>query len=166
MKKFITLSFLLVAAGCTQEPQTDLDGLKATEEMWQSAYDAEGSAELAAMYAQDAILMPPNSNSVVGRAAIEVFWDGFKASGVDVQINDTEVYGQGSDGYTVGTYTASDANGATVDEGKYLVIWRYDQGQWQLYRDIFNSNLPLPAPEPEVTPEMDSEDEAQAAGEV
>jgi ketosteroid isomerase-like protein len=29
-----------------------------------------------------------------------------------------------------------------VDQGKYIVIWKQDGGQWKLHRDIFNSSLP------------------------
>jgi ketosteroid isomerase-like protein len=164
MKKLMTLVFVLLAAGCMQAPQTDLEGLKATQDVWQSAYDAEDSAALAALYAEDAALMPPNNNSVIGRAAIEVFWADFKASGVGIEIQDTEVYAQGDDGYTVGAYTASDASGATVDEGKYVVIWRHVDGKWQNLYDIWNSNLPLGTLEPELEPEP--EDEAEVADEV
>ena len=28
------------------------------------------------------------------------------------------------------------------DRGKYIVIWRKVGGQWKLYRDIFNTNMP------------------------
>ncbi len=84
-----------------------------------------------------------------GRAAIEAFWREFQADGIGAEINDTEVYALGDAGYTVGTYTATDAGGATIDEGKYVLIWRYADGKWQLHRDIWNSNLPLAAPEPE-----------------
>ncbi len=29
-----------------------------------------------------------------------------------------------------------------VDQGKYLVLWKKEDGKWKFFRDIFNSNLP------------------------
>ncbi len=164
MKKLITLVFVLLAAGCMQSPQTDLEGLKAMQDVWQSAFDARDSAALAAIYAEDGALMPPNSDTVIGRAAIEAFWADFQASGIGAEIKDTEVYAHGDDGYTVGVYTVTDAGGATIDEGKYVVIYRNVDGKWQMHRDIWNSNLPLAAPEPE--PEPEPEDEAEVATKI
>jgi ketosteroid isomerase-like protein len=33
-------------------------------------------------------------------------------------------------------------SGKVNDRGKYIVIWRKVGGQWKLYRDIFNTNMP------------------------
>ncbi len=147
MKKLIILMFVLWTVGCMQVPQTDLEGLKAMQDVWQSAFDAKDPAELAAIYAEDGALLPPNSEMTNGRAAIEAYWAEFHTSGIGVEITDTEVYAHGDLGYAVGTFIATDADGATIDEGKYVVIWRNVDGKWQLHRDIWNSSLPLPAPE-------------------
>ena len=147
MKKLMILLFVLGTVGCTQAPQTDLEGLKAMEDVWQSAYDAEDSAGLAAIYAEDGALLPPNSQMTSGRAAIEAYWAGFHASSIGLEITDTEVYAHSDLGYTVGTFIATDAGGATIDEGKYVAIWRNVDGNWQMHRDIWNSSLPLPAPQ-------------------
>ncbi len=147
-----------------QASQTDLKGLKAMQEVWQSAVDARDVAALAAIYAEDGELMPPNSGTMIGRVAIEAFWADFQASGIDGEIKDREVYAHGDDGYTVGAYTITDAGGATIDEGKYVVIWRQVDGKWKMHRDIWNSNLPLAAPEPE--PEPEPENEAELSDDV
>jgi uncharacterized protein (TIGR02246 family) len=163
MKKLMTVVFVLLVAGCMQAPQTDLEGLKAMQDVWQSAFDARDSAALAAIYAEDGALMPANSDTLIGRAAIEDFWADLQASGIGGEIKDTNVYAYGDDGYTVGAYTVSDAGGATIDEGKYVVIWRHVDGKWQMNHHIWNSNLPLAAPEPE--PEPEPEDEAEVVDE-
>ena len=160
MKKFMTLVLVLLAVGCTQAPQTDLEGLKAMRDVWQSAYDAKDAALITAIYSENGAVMPPNSESANGLAAIEGFFREFQATGMRVELQDTEAYAHGDVGYKVGTYTISDADGATVDEGKYVEIWRYIDGTWRMHRDIFNSNLPLPAPEPEPEDEAEVADEA------
>ena len=147
MKKLIILMFVLWTVGCMQVPQTDLEGLKAMEDIWQSAYDAKDPAGLAAIYAEDGALLPPNSEMANGRAAIEAYWAEFQASGIGAEITDTEVYAHSDLGYTVGTFIATDADGATIDEGKYVVIWRNVDGKWQMHRDIWNSSRPPPTPQ-------------------
>jgi ketosteroid isomerase-like protein len=32
--------------------------------------------------------------------------------------------------------------GKVVDRGKYIVIWKREQGQWKLHRDIWNTSMP------------------------
>ncbi len=160
MKKLITLVFALLMTGCTQAPQTDLEGLKAMGNVWQSALDAKDPAALAAIYAEDGALLRPHSETMSGRAAIEAFWTESVARGNRGVVKEAEVYAQGDLGYTVGTYTVTDAGGATIDEGKYALIWRDVAGQWQIHRAIVSRKLPLAAPEPE------PEDEAEVADEV
>ncbi len=74
MKKFMTLVLVLLAVGCTQAPQTDLEGLKAMIEVSQSAFDARDPAAIAATYAEDGAVMSPNSETMTGQAAVEDFW--------------------------------------------------------------------------------------------
>jgi uncharacterized protein (TIGR02246 family) len=147
MKKLMNLLLVLSMAGCMQVPETDLEGLKGMEDVWQSALDAKDPDAMAAMYADDSVLLPPNSEAISGRAAIQAFWIAALATGINGAAKDTEVYAHSDIGYTVGTYTATDAGGAIIDEGKYVIIWRNVDGEWKIHRDIWNSNLPLPSPD-------------------
>ncbi len=159
MKKLITLVFVLLAAGCTQAPQTDLEGFKGMRDLWQSALDARDPAAIAAINTEDVVLLLPNWD-VRGRAATEAFWAENLAMGNRPVVKEAEVYAQGDLGNTVGTYTVTDAGGATIDEGKYATIWRHVDGKWQIHRAIVSRKPPLAAPEPE------PEDEAEVADEV
>jgi hypothetical protein len=38
-----------------------------------------------------------------------------------------------------------DGNGNTIDKGKYIAIWRKEDGDWKIFSNMYNSNLP-PAP--------------------
>ena len=145
VKKLMNLLFVVLMAGCMQVPKTDLEGLKGMEDVWQSALDAKDPAAMAAMYTEDAVLLPANSESVSGRASIEAFWTETLAGGISGLAKDDEAYAHSDLGYTVGTYTLMDAGGTTIDEGKYIVIWRNVDGAWKMHRDIWNSSVPLPA---------------------
>jgi hypothetical protein len=36
----------------------------------------------------------------------------------------------------LGDYKMVDANKKVVDSGKYCVVWKQEDGQWKLYRDM------------------------------
>ena len=44
-----------------------------------------------------------------------------------------------------GEVTMFTKDGQQIDKGKYLVVWKKEDGKWKLFRDMFNSNLPPPA---------------------
>lgn len=142
MKNLITIVAVLLCAGCTQAPQADTEGLRAMRDAWQSAFESGDAEALAALYTADGAVLPPNGETVTGRPAIAAYWNDFSAAGLGGVIEDTEADAQGDLGYKGGAYTITDANGNTVDEGKYIEVWRRVNGKWQLHRDIFNSNLP------------------------
>lgn len=102
-------------------------------------------------YAEDAVVMPPNSPSVQGRAAIESLFAAFPAIS-DLKFELLKIEGLGDLAYVHGTYsmmlTLPDAPTPIKDSGKYIEIWRKQaDGSWKVIRDIFNSDLPLPAVE-------------------
>ena len=149
MRKFMILVSVLLTAGCMEAPQSDLKGLEAMIDVSQSAFDARDPAAIAATYAEDGAVMSPNSETMTGHAAIEEYWRNVLASGIDLGVaKATDVYAHGNDGYEVGTYAVTDLSG-TTDEGKYVRIWRFSNGKWQLQHVIWNSDLPLSASEPE-----------------
>ncbi len=156
MKKSMNLAFILLMAGCMQAPQSDLEGLKATIDASQSAFEARDPAAIAATYAEDGAVMSPNSETVTGQAAIEDFWREVLATGIDLGVaKTTNLYAHGDVGYEVGTYAVTDPDGA-IDEGKYVRIWRHGDSKWQLQHVTWNSNLPLSAPQSEAESDQET----------
>lgn len=99
------------------------------------------AAGVAATYTSDAQMLPPNGKTLSGRAAIQSLWEEWiKAGFTKLTLTPTEVEGIGDTAYEVGTYASTD--GKFTDEGKYVVIWRRQQGKWRLFRDIWNTSLP------------------------
>ncbi len=103
---------------------------------------AGNAAAVAKMYAKGAKLMPPNAGILKGKD-IGGFWQGAIAMGIKgAKLKTQEVEVAGGTAIEVGTYVLSAANGAALDEGKYLVVWKKDGKAWKLYRDIFNTSRP------------------------
>jgi len=109
------------------------------------AYAKGDAATVASVYAADAVVMPPGAPPAKGRAAIQKFWQGAMDSGVtNVSLHTAQVGSSGTLAYEQGEF-ALDVHGKDGKTkhvvGKYIVVWkRNPQGQWQLYRDIWNES--------------------------
>lgn len=102
------------------------------------------AATMAALYTENGQVLPPNSDAVSGRSAIQSFWHGAIQMGIKaVRLETLEVEGQGTTANEVGRFTLQGENGQVVDSGKYVVIWKQEAGQWKLHRDIWNSSKPV-----------------------
>lgn len=111
------------------------------------AFRMGDAAALAALHTEDAKLLPPNSEMIVGREGIEGFHGGGMQMGIkDVILTTTEVLGMGDIVCEIGKYdmTIQPEGQQTIkDNGKYLVIWKKaSDGTWKLHVDIWNSSLP------------------------
>jgi ketosteroid isomerase-like protein len=103
-----------------------------------------------ALYTEDAILMPPNLPVVQGKGPIQAWMQAYPPIS-NLQEQSLEIEGEGNLAYDRGTYSMTVnhvAAPSVEDHGKYLTIWRKQAGGlWKISRAIFNSDLPLPAPE-------------------
>jgi ketosteroid isomerase-like protein len=91
----------------------------------------------AAVYADDARLMPPNAETIEGRAAIGAHWGAKRESGVaDAAIDTREVVlGKGT-ATELGVYRFRGADTTLLDEGNYVVVWKKVDGTWRIWRDL------------------------------
>ena len=103
------------------------------------------STAMAAHYASDAMVMPSNSEPVKGNDIVK-FWGSVVRMGVkDLKLNITDITGDGDVYAETGTLELFGADNKSLDKGKYVVVWKKENGNWKMYRDIWNSNLPAPA---------------------
>lgn len=110
-----------------------------------AAFSRGDAASAAAVYTQDGQVLPPNSDVLTGRQAIQAFWKGLMDMGVKaVTLETVEVDAIGTMAYEVGRFGLQGAEGQVIDSGKYIVIWKREDGRWQVHRDIFNSSRPAP----------------------
>jgi len=114
-------------------------------------FNSGNIAAVAALFAEEAKLLPPNSPMIVGREDIQAFYQGgFDAGVVDAQITMTDLNVLGDEAYQVGNYTnriLPEEGEAISDSGKYVTILKRDKGTWKINVGIFNTSLPLPVPE-------------------
>lgn len=127
----------------------DSEDVKAFIQKEGSAFQEEvkraDSNAIAAHYSSDALIMPPNGESVKGND-IAGFWGGaIRMFGIkDLKLNITDVTADNNVAVESGTYEMLGEGNKSLDKGKYLVVWKKENGSWKMYRDMFSSNLPAP----------------------
>jgi ketosteroid isomerase-like protein len=149
---------LVITAGCAQPASTgqgststatDEAAIRAGTVLWTDAYNAGEVEKVVALYAEDAVVMPPNAPALNGRAAIRDFLTqdiaGAKAAGLTAKDGVGDVGISGDLAWHAGTSSVVDATGKTVETGKFIEVWRRTNGKWLIVRDIWNDDAP-PAP--------------------
>ena len=137
-----------ITVSACQPPQaetpTDVSAeIRLADDQFAAAFAAHDAAALARLYTPDAQLLPPNSDFVTGREAIQTFWQGVMDAGVAAAtLTMEEVVGADSMAVEVGRLELSAADGSVIDEGKYIVWWQRTPAGWQLHRDIWNTSRP------------------------
>lgn len=98
------------------------------------------------VYAEDAVICPPNSGMIRGRKAIEVFWDGVMKMGVrKVALSTVEVFGSGDTLHELGTGILTihaEGEKPVEQQVKYVVVWKRTVDGWKYQWDIWNSSMP------------------------
>lgn len=125
--------------------------IKAGTEAWFKAYNAGNVDAIVALYAEDAIVMPPGVAALKGHTALRQFLTAdigaTKAAGVTLENGKTREAGAAGDlGWDSGTWVVRDKAGAVVDSGSYLAVWRKIGGKWLYIRDTWNSDRPVAQP--------------------
>jgi uncharacterized protein (TIGR02246 family) len=134
----------------------DETAIRAQSTDWVKAYNGGDAKAVAALYAEDALLLPPGAPGVRGRPAILEFFTkdiaGSKAGGaVFALAPNADVGVSGNMGWESGTYKVS-VKGAVVETGKYLSVSRKKDGKWLYIRDTWNADAPPAPPTPPAPP--------------
>jgi uncharacterized protein (TIGR02246 family) len=132
----------------TQGASTDVRAaVAAANENFMAAFKKGDAAGMAALYTVNGQVLPPNGDFVTGKEAIQAFWQAIMDMGIkEAKLEIVEVEGHGDTAIEVSKYTLQGDEGQVLDTGKYIVIWKQQDGDWRLHRDIFNSNVPPPQP--------------------
>ena len=124
----------------------DRDAIRAAASAWLQAHQTNDWGAVAAMYTEDAVLMPPNQPEIRGRDDIRT-WFEENESGNRIELEYVEIDGCGDVAYVRGKYRMTipvEGGEPIVDVGKLLEIRRRSaDGSWLVARDMFSSDLPL-----------------------
>ena len=135
----ITVAALGVTGVVQGQGKTDPALSKLTAE-YEAAYNAGDTAKLASMYADDAVVMPPDEQMVKGRRAIEArLKSEMQRAKTTIKLSPSESAISGDHAHEAGTTTVTLPDGSTMSE-KYLTVYKKVGGAWKIAYDIWNSS--------------------------
>lgn len=112
---------------------------------WLERYELHDAAGLAALYTEDAQLLPPDAEIVSGRAAIQEFYARENPPGsavVEIATVETLVFGDHA--YRQGSFRLKGPGDGAVSSGKFIELWKKTDGKWLIHREIWSANAPRP----------------------
>ena len=109
------------------------------------AFKRGDATALANFYTSEAQLLPANSDVVRGTAAIRTFWQSALTGLTGASLETVEVEEHGDTAIEIGRYRLLAAGDVVADQGKYIVVWKNDNGAWKLHRDIWTTSQPAAA---------------------
>lgn len=119
--------------------------IREVNKRWLELVRTGNAEEIAKLYTESGALMAPNAPIAIGRPAIAEGWRSMMAIpgfALTFEADEIAVSSSGDMAYDRGTYRfqAAPPGGAIDDVGKYVVVWRNVNGEWQVAADIFNSD--------------------------
>ena len=141
MKRIAVIAgcLILYAAPALAQDKATIEKLN---DAWTAAFNKGDAAAVAAMYTEDAYVLPPGAELIKGRTAIEGFWRQATQQIGDAKLTTVDVLPLGPGAAReIGTVTLK-TKGQPSQEivGKYAVVWLKVGGDWKLATDIWNIN--------------------------
>jgi uncharacterized protein (TIGR02246 family) len=150
MKIAVAAAFLALLAQ-PSVAQTAAGEIEKARQQFEQALNMGDAEMIARMYTERAVVLPPNADMIVGREAIQNYWRSVIRAGLrnlsarSVRIDE---YG-GEAAREIGriTFDAPGPRDRTGPvEGKYVIVWRKNGGEWRHDSDIWNF---IESPEPD-----------------
>ena len=143
----------LLVAGCSDPVQPtfvdDLAAITAFNERYLQSINEEDIATLSNLTTDGHVMLPPNSEPVVGKSANDAMNGGaFQRYNFSETWTPVETVIDGNLAFQRGTFTTIATPKADGDRlevnGSFLRIYqRQPNGEWRMTRDMFNSSTPL-----------------------
>ncbi len=130
------LAALSVAGDASADDKGDIQALN---DAFSAAAHSGDSAAMAALYAPDAVMLPPD-NSVVSGPAIGPYLARLEKGAANLKLTTTDVVRLSPDFIREVGVASFDTLGdkpASI-KGTYVVVWKRVGGTWKLWTDIFH----------------------------
>lgn len=64
----------------------------------------------------------------------------------NIKITTQEVMGGAETVSEMGSYEMFGDKNMSLDKGKFIVVWKQENGKWKMHRDVWNSDIMPPTP--------------------
>lgn len=136
---------LFVLTNLSAQEKTDArTAIAAANKVFEAAHLRGDAAAIAAQYTEDGQLLWEDRPIIKGREAIEAEWrKDMGGPGRKATLTTLEIEEHGDWAFETSLFLVTATNGKTIYDGKYICIWKRENGQWKIHRDIGNKNTPL-----------------------
>lgn len=146
MRRAAPIAAMLLALGCAQSPAPEPFPSERVA-TWIERFQKHDAAGVAALYTEDAELLPPDREIIAGRAEIEEFIrQGNPPGGPPIEIATVETLVFGEYAYRQGSFRVKAPDGKVAGSGKSVEIWRKVGKEWLIHREIWSWNAPETEP--------------------
>jgi ketosteroid isomerase-like protein len=153
LKQVVFVVGFLLIVSCSKPPEPpstfDLEKTKAAitagHQKFMDAIASGDTLASASCYHSEGMVMAPNMESIAKDKIASFHSAGIKMGIGGVALTVTEVWGNDENVFVVGTYEVLGKDKTRLENGKYLEVWKQENGEWKMYRDIWNSNMPMAA---------------------
>jgi uncharacterized protein (TIGR02246 family) len=145
MKKLITMLLLITVSvsGLANAVADEATAINALNIKWDTAVNQGDTMQLASLYADNAVMMPPSSEILSDRGAIKNYWDNLREVGIDVYaISTVDLRIDGDTAYQTvlwdATRNAADGNVIQFNGNMSNVLERQKDGTWKIKLQSWN----------------------------
>ena len=107
---------------------------------WMKAWADNQMDIIARQYAEDAIMYPNGLDPVVGLDSIQSLLVERRMNARLWSIQSLESESDGGVGFETGHFLSEDSAGAVIEHGSYMTVWKFSNGRWRIYRQIWNGS--------------------------
>jgi len=123
--------------------------IAASNKIFGETFATGDSTAFANCYTSDACINVTGMPRMCGTGPLTAFFNGGYQMGIrNIKLTTEEVMGGKEAMVETGNYEMFMANNVSVEKGKYIVVWKEENGKWKMHRDIWNSDSPAPPPPP------------------
>jgi uncharacterized protein (TIGR02246 family) len=134
----VLLGIGLSACGRSAAPAENSAAANEIAGAWASAVNGGDAAAVGALYAEDAVSMPPGMGAISGRPAIESYWrQDIGSGGIVTKLTPNDSISQGDLLHTDGAYEVTAKDGVTLARGQYQQLWQRIDGQWKVQHEMW-----------------------------
>ena len=117
--------------------------IRRANDSFEASFMRGDAAAIAGLFTHSGALLPTGMDTIRGAGSIQTFWQSAMAMGISkVKLKTRDIEELDGTAIELGTYTLFGSNDQQVDQGKYLVVWKEETGQWKLHHEIWNTSRP------------------------
>ena len=143
----LSVIFFLGLSACAQKDVTS--EIQKENDLISAAIISGSFDEIIGRYTDDAMIIPPNAEPMIGREAVSAMWQSIQNMGVTMQYKTSSAILNGNVAVEQGKYELFAGKDVLIDHGEYIVIWEKQGEKWMIKKDIWNTSMP-PAPQTQV----------------